>query len=245
VGICSGESGGVGCSTGLSDRDVSGSLLSCLSGIAMCCGDSCRFPVVGGGCDSFQVGPLSRVNSLCFSNNGAVRMGAGRGSRDEDAGGGGSCTSGESSFCFLVTGDGWKAFHSGGVGLSPGNTLKSGCLGNKGVVRLGVIDMIRGNSEESVMGGDSCIARGKHDEGATGGDGCGVILRNGGMSHGRGMRSSDDSMYFLTGGNGVLFVCWVTGDDVGKDGGRGMLIGSGVSSIGTGGSYHSIDEYSR
>ena len=36
----------------------------------------------------------------------------------------------------------------------------------------------------------------------------------------------------------------MTGIDVDKDGGRGMLTGSGVSSIGTGGSYCSIDEYS-
>ena len=37
----------------------------------------------------------------------------------------------------------------------------------------------------------------------------------------------------------------MTGTDIGKDGGNGMLTGSGVSSIGTGGSYCSIDEYSR
>jgi len=35
----------------------------------------------------------------------------------------------------------------------------------------------------------------------------------------------------------------VTGIDVGKDGGRGTLTGSGVSSIGVGGSYCSIDKY--
>jgi len=37
----------------------------------------------------------------------------------------------------------------------------------------------------------------------------------------------------------------VTGIDIGRDGGKGTLIGSGVSSIGTGGSYCSIDEYSH
>jgi len=37
----------------------------------------------------------------------------------------------------------------------------------------------------------------------------------------------------------------VVGTDIGKDGGNGMLTGSGVSSIRTGGSYCSIDEYSR
>jgi len=33
--------------------------------------------------------------------------------------------------------------------------------------------------------------------------------------------------------------------DMDKDGGNGMLTGSGVSSIGIGGSYCSIDEYSH
>jgi len=104
-----------------------------------------------------------------------------------------------------------------------------GCLGNKGVVRLGVIETIRG----------SC------DDDATWGDGCGVILEKGGISHGRGMRSSKEGTVHLVGGNGMFSVCWVTGSDIGKDGGRGMLTGSGVSSIGTGGLYCSIDEYSR
>jgi len=53
------ESGGVGCSSGLIDLSVSRSLCSRLSGIAMCRGDSCRFPVAGEGCDSFQDGPSS------------------------------------------------------------------------------------------------------------------------------------------------------------------------------------------
>jgi len=55
----SGESGGVGCSSGLIDRGASGSLHSRLSSIATCHGDSCRFPVLGEGCDPFQVGPSS------------------------------------------------------------------------------------------------------------------------------------------------------------------------------------------
>ena len=59
------------------------------------------------------------------------------------------------------------------------------------------------------------------------------------------MRLSEEGTVFLTGGNGILSVCWVAGIDVGNDGGRGMLIGSGVSSIGISGSYCSIDEYSR
>ena len=58
------------------------------------------------------------------------------------------------------------------------------------------------------------------------------------------MRSSKEGVVHLAGGNGMLSVCWVTGTDVGKDGGRGTLIGSGISSIGTGSSYCSIDEYS-
>jgi len=55
----SGESGGVGCSLGLIDCGTSGSLRSRLSGITTCCGDSFRFPVLGEGCNSFQVSPSS------------------------------------------------------------------------------------------------------------------------------------------------------------------------------------------
>jgi len=54
-----GESGGVGCSSGLIDCGFSGLLHSHLSGIATCHGDSCRFPVLGEGCDPFQDGPSS------------------------------------------------------------------------------------------------------------------------------------------------------------------------------------------
>ena len=72
-----------------------------------------------------------------------------------------------------------------------------------------------------------------------------MIFGNGGTSHGRGMRSSEEGAVHLAGGNGMLSICWVTGIDIGKDGGRGMLTGSGVSSIGTGGLYCSIDEYSH
>jgi len=69
-------------------------------------------------------------------------------------------------------------------------------------------------------------------------------LGKGGMSHGRGMRSSEEGAVLLMGGNDIFSVCWVAGIDIGNDGGRGMLTGSGVSSIGTGGSYCSIDKYS-
>jgi len=73
VGDRFGESGGVGCSSGLIDRGVAGSLRSRLNGIATCHGDSCRFPRVGEGCDFCQDGPPSQVNSSCFSNRGVTR----------------------------------------------------------------------------------------------------------------------------------------------------------------------------
>ena len=116
-----------------------------------------------------------------------------------------------------------------------------GCWGNKGVVRLGVIETIRG----------SC------DEDATGGDDCGVILGKGGISHGRGIRSSDEgAAFFLIGGNGISFsvgdlfhgagitgVALLGGGDGVSDWGNGMSMGS--SMIMGGGSYCSIDEYCR
>ena len=55
---------------------------------------------------------------------------------------------------------------------------------------------------------------------------------------------SKEGAVHLVGGNSILSICWVTGVDIGNDGGKSMLTGSGVSSIGTGGSYCSIDEYS-
>ena len=64
-----GESGGVSCSSGLIDLSVSGSLRSCLSGIATCCGDSCRFPVIGDGCSLDQLG----VPSLLTNGSSSVR----------------------------------------------------------------------------------------------------------------------------------------------------------------------------
>jgi len=64
------------------------------------------------------------------------------------------------------------------------------------------------------------------------------------MSHGRGMRLSEEGGVLLTGGNSMYSGCWVAGTDIGSDGGSGMLTGLGVSSIGTGGLYCSIDEYS-
>ena len=110
------------------------------------------------------------------------------------------------------------------------------------MVRLGVIETIRGRG----------------DVGLTGGDGCGISLGNGGIFHGRGMRSSEDGpVTFLIGGSGIssgvgdLFqgaeitgVASLYGGDGVSDGGRSIWVGSGVSSIGTGGLYCSIDEYS-
>ena len=72
------------------------------------------------------------------------------------------------------------------------------------MVQLGVIEMMRGNSEGDTTGG----AWGSCDDDATGGEVCGVILGRGGMSHGRGMRlSKDGTVIFLTGGNGTLSDC--------------------------------------
>ena len=96
----------MGCSLGLIDCCDSGSLHSRLSGIATYRGDSCHFPVLGEGCDSFQDGPSSRTNSSCFSNKGVVRMGGIRSSCDDDATGGKGSISGESSFRFPLSGDG-------------------------------------------------------------------------------------------------------------------------------------------
>ena len=124
----------MGCSSRLIDRDVGGSLRSRLSGIATCRGDSCRFPVLGEGCDSFQVGPSSQTNSLCFSNRGVVRMGGIRGVRDDNFSGREGSVSGEISFHFPVMGAHWNSSHSGGVGLSLDNVLDFGCLGNRDLV---------------------------------------------------------------------------------------------------------------
>jgi len=101
-----------------------------------------------------------------------------------------------------------------------------------------------GNSDEGATGGDACSLGRGCDNDTIGGDDCGVFPGKGGISHGRGMRSSEEGVVHLASGNGMLSVCWVTGNDIGKDGGRGMLTGSGVSSIGTGDLYCSINEYS-
>jgi len=62
-----------------------------------------------------------------------------------------------------------------------------------------------------------------------------MCLGKGDISHGSGMRSSEDRVIFLIGGNGMYSCCLVTGADecvdIGNDGGNGMLIGSGVLSI--------------
>jgi len=45
-----------------------------------------------------------------------MRIGAGRGNRDEDTFGGKGSGGGESSFCFPNLDGDWNSFHSGGVG---------------------------------------------------------------------------------------------------------------------------------
>ena len=135
-----GESGGVGCSSGLIDLSVSGSLRSRLSGITTCCGHSCHFPVVGDGCSLDQLGGPSLLTNGSSSvrgclGNRVVRMGGIRGSQDDEATGGEDFILGENSFRFPVTGSGWTHFHSGGVGLLvDGSFSVRGFFGSKGVV---------------------------------------------------------------------------------------------------------------
>jgi len=144
--------------------------------------------------------------------------------------------------------------------LDNGSLSIRGFFGSRGVVRLGVIETIRGNS-----GGGSTRngigSSGRNDDEATGDDACGVFLWEGVMSQGRGMRSRDEGpMYFFTGGRdggngissgvgdlfhgaGIMGVAPLTGGDGVSDGGKSTLTGLGVSSIGAGGSYCSIDKY--
>ena len=98
------------------DRPRFGSLRSRLSGIATCRGNSRHFPVLGEGCSFTHDGPSLQVNSSYFSTRGVMRIGAGRGSRDEDAFGGEGSGGGKSSFRFPSLDDDWNSFHSGGVG---------------------------------------------------------------------------------------------------------------------------------
>ena len=53
------------------------------------------------------------------------------------------------------------------MGLSLDSVLESGCLGNKGVVRLGVIETMRGGCDEDVTGGDDRGSGGSCDDDAT------------------------------------------------------------------------------
>jgi len=156
---------------------------------------------------------------------------------------------GDISFRFPVAWRNCSPVHSGGVGSLARNTLESGCLGNRGVVRLGVIETMRGGGDCGLTG-SGIGSSGRNDDEATGGDFRGVSLGNGGMSHGRGMRSSEDgAVTFFIGGSGIssgvgdLFqgagttgVASLCGGDGVSDGGKSIWVGSGVSSIGTGGS---------
>ena len=221
---------------------------------------------MGEGCLLDQLGGPSLLTSGSSSvrgclGNRVVRMGGIRGNQDDEATGGEDSVSGDNSFRFPVTGSNCTCFHSGGVGLLDDGSLSvRGFFGSKGVVRLGVIETMRGNSGGGLTG-SGIGSSGRNDDEVTGGDSCGVIPLKGGMSHGSGMRSRDKGpMCFFTdgldGGNGIssgvgdLFhgagmigVAPLIGGDGVSDWGRGTLTGLGVLSIGTGGSYCSIDEY--
>jgi len=144
--------------------------------------------------------------------------------------------------------------------LDDGSLSVRGFFGSKGVVRLGVIETMRGNSSGGSTG-SGIGSSGRNDDEATGDDNCRVVPLKGGMSHGRGIRSRDEGpiCFFtngLDGGNGIsssvgdLFhgagitgVALLIGGDGVSDWGKDMLTGLGVLLIGTGGSYCSIDEY--
>jgi len=82
-------------------------------------------------------------------------MGGIHGNRDDDVTGGEGSVLGESSFHFPVTGSDWTLFHSSGVGLLVNGSFSvRGFFGSKGVVRLGVIEMMRGNCDKEATGGD-------------------------------------------------------------------------------------------
>ena len=116
-------------------------------------------------------------------------------------------------------------------------------------MRLGVMEMIRGKSGGDLTGGGNC------DDDATGGDGSGVMRGKGGMSHGRGIRSSKEGVViFLMGGNGmssgvgdlfqgagIIGVASLCGDGV-SDRGNGTSTGL-LTTMGVG-LYCSMDEYS-
>ena len=70
-----GESGGVGRSLGLIYHEVSGSLHSRFNGIATCCGDSCRFPIMGDGCMLDQLGGPSLLTNGLSSVRGCLGSG--------------------------------------------------------------------------------------------------------------------------------------------------------------------------
>jgi len=109
--------------------------------------------------------------------------------------------------------------------------------------------------------GSGIGSSGINDNDATRGDDCGVVPLKGGISHGRGIRSSDDgpTCFFTNGwggGSGIsssvgdLFhgaritgVAPLCGGDGVSDWGNGISTGSSTTM--GGGSYCSIDEYCR
>ena len=188
-------------------------------------------------------------------------MGGIRVVRGDTVGGEGSIL-GESSLRFPIMGGIWNSSHSGGVGLSSDNVLDFGCVGNRGLVWPSVMETMGGNSGGGSTG-SGIGSSGRNDNEAIGGDVLGVISLEGGTSHGRGMRSRDEGpMCFFTGGQdggngissgvgglfhgaGIIGVASLIGGDRVSDWGKGTLTGLGVSSIGAGGLYCSIDEYCR
>jgi len=65
---------------------------------------------------------------------------------------------------------------------------------------------MRGNSDEGTAGGDVHDSGRSCEDDATGGDGWVVSFGKGGISHGRGMRSSEEGLVCLTGGNDMFSV---------------------------------------
>jgi len=96
-----GESGGVGCSSGLIDCSTSGLLHLHLKSIETYCGDSCHFPMSSEGWDPAQLGGPSLLTSGSSSvrgclDSGMIRMGEICGRHDDDATGGiGGATGGK------------------------------------------------------------------------------------------------------------------------------------------------------
>ena len=111
------------------------------------------------------------------------------------------------------------------------------------MVRLGVMETMRGNSGGGLTG-SGIGSSGRNDDKATGGDDRGVIPLRGGISHGRGIRSRDEgpTCFFTNGliggkglssgvgdlfhGAGMIGVASLNGGDGVSDWGSGISMGS-------------------